>query len=329
MIAAIIPPTFHGNKIPTVRIYGDNGARLLSDTTQMYLAAVWNSFVIDYLLRMKITNTLNFFYIYQLPIPRLTEHDPQFAPIVERAAKLICTTPEFDDLAREVGLGSHANGVTDPTERVKLRAELDGLVAHLYGLDEAEFTHILSTFPLVAPAVKDATLQAYRAFAPNPDDEQVARLIAGGEVDRVEFKIGAAWNPVTNAKDGTMRNNIVQAVAGFMNSFEGGTLFIGVADSGAIEGLANDYQAADPGKPNRDGYALFLNNLLSSNLGRDLGSCYSIHFHAISGQDICRIVVEPAPKPVYLGNDLYVRNGNQKGKLSAREAIEYVKQRWK
>lgn len=38
-------------------------------------------------------------------VPRLTEKDPAFAPIVARAAKLICTTPEFDDLAREI-LGS-------------------------------------------------------------------------------------------------------------------------------------------------------------------------------------------------------------------------------
>jgi hypothetical protein len=32
---------------------------------------------------------------------------PTFKPIVERVAKLICTTPEFDDLAVEVGLGNH------------------------------------------------------------------------------------------------------------------------------------------------------------------------------------------------------------------------------
>ena len=31
-------------------------------------------------------------------------------------------------------------------ERAKLRAELDGIIAHLYGLTEEEFKHILSTF---------------------------------------------------------------------------------------------------------------------------------------------------------------------------------------
>jgi len=59
-------------------------------------------------------------------------------------------------------LGSHKNGATDPVERARLRAELDGLVAHLYGLTEEEFAHILSTFPLVPDPAKVAAQNAYR-----------------------------------------------------------------------------------------------------------------------------------------------------------------------
>ena len=57
---------------------------------------------------------------------------------------------------------SHKPGVTDATERAQLRAELDGLIAHLYGLTEAEFAHVLSTFPLVPDPVKVAAQNAYR-----------------------------------------------------------------------------------------------------------------------------------------------------------------------
>ena len=71
-------------------------------------------------------------------------------------------TAEFDGLAKEVGLKSHRQGVTDAVERAKLRAELDGLIAHLYGLTEAEFVHVLSTFPLVPDPVKLAAQNAYR-----------------------------------------------------------------------------------------------------------------------------------------------------------------------
>lgn len=114
------------------------------------------------MLRQKITTTINFFYVYQMPAPRLTARDPAFAPIVERAARLICTTPEFDDLAKDVGLGSHAAGVTAPTARAQLRAEIDGRVAHLYGLTEAEFTHILGTFPLVGAETKAGALKEFK-----------------------------------------------------------------------------------------------------------------------------------------------------------------------
>jgi hypothetical protein len=122
---------------------------------------------------MRVTTTLNFFYLYQLPVPRLTEKDEAFRSIVERAARLICTTPEFDDLAKEIvdapsrRVGprrdvSSTFGATDAAERAKLRAELDGLVAHLYGLTEDEFAYILTTFPLVPDPVKIAAHNAYR-----------------------------------------------------------------------------------------------------------------------------------------------------------------------
>ena len=61
-----------------------------------------------------------------------------------------------------MGLESNRNGATDPLERARLRAELDGLVAHLYGLTEDEFAHILDTFPLAAQPVKVAAHNAYR-----------------------------------------------------------------------------------------------------------------------------------------------------------------------
>ena len=117
--------------------------------------------------------------------------DAAFGPIVKRAARLICSTPEFEDLAREVSphcsvaadvrrltsasgkesepphVGCYWKeiGVTAPAARAQLRAELDGLIAHLYALTESEFAHILTTFPLVAQPVKEAALEAYRAVA--------------------------------------------------------------------------------------------------------------------------------------------------------------------
>ncbi|MCS7069240.1 MAG: hypothetical protein NZN28_11510 [Meiothermus sp.] len=112
-------------------------------------------------------------------------------PIVTLAARLICTTPEFDELAQAVGLdplpaspggggGSSRYGVTDPAERARLRAELDAMVAHLYGLTEEEFGHILSTFPLVKEEVKAAALEEFRRQAGKPAPARSLRTKSGG-----------------------------------------------------------------------------------------------------------------------------------------------------
>jgi hypothetical protein len=160
LIASAIPARcFAGNTLvlSSVPMKGD----LLS-----FVVALFDSFVIDRMIRQKITSHCNMFYMYQLPVPRLTEKDAAFRPIVERAARLICTTPEFDDLAKEI-FGKKATsrtvGTTEPSERMRLRAELDALVANLYGLTEEEFSYILTTFPLVSVEVKVATHNAFRS----------------------------------------------------------------------------------------------------------------------------------------------------------------------
>jgi hypothetical protein len=102
------------------------------------------------------------FVLHQLPVPRLRPTDSANKRLVRRAARLVCTTPDFDDLAKAVGLKSYRDGAVEHGDRAQLRAELDGLVAHLYGLTEVEFAHILNTFPLVPEPVKVAAQNAYR-----------------------------------------------------------------------------------------------------------------------------------------------------------------------
>ena len=107
---------FCNHKLPTAIIKSDNS---LDYKSELFLLTIFNSFVADYSLRQRVTTNLTFFIVYQTPVPRLTEKDPYFQEIVERAAKLICTTAEYDELAKEVGLTSHENGVTDERERGK------------------------------------------------------------------------------------------------------------------------------------------------------------------------------------------------------------------
>lgn len=162
------------------------------------------------------------------------------------------------------------------------------------------------------------------------DAAEIARRIEAGEDSTTEFKVAAYWNAKRREKDGTMRDNVLQALASFMNSYHGGDVFIGVEnDTSAVVGLEKDYEAADSGKRNRDGYELWLRNVIASALGADVTAFYRILFHELEGKDVLLIQVDPAPEPIYLDGDLYIRDGNGKRKLRAAEALRYVEQRWR
>jgi hypothetical protein len=103
-------------------------------------------------------------YVYGLPVPRLCEGDPHFEAIVSGAARLICSTEEFDDLARMVGM-KPGTGATNPAERQQLKNEIDALVAHLYRLDATDLSHILYApyaFPLVDKSIKDGVMAEFK-----------------------------------------------------------------------------------------------------------------------------------------------------------------------
>jgi hypothetical protein len=174
MIMTVLPPrVFCPHTVSLEEVYSaiirdgklDPNFQELSNAERLFICAVMNSFVVDSWLRRCVSKHVSFFYVYSLPVPRIKQEDPGFNSTVERAAKLVCTTPEFDDLAEEMGLKSHKSGITDSVKRAQIRAELDGLIAHLYGLTEEEFAYILTTFPLVADPVKVTAQNAYRDVA--------------------------------------------------------------------------------------------------------------------------------------------------------------------
>jgi hypothetical protein len=170
LIAAMIPPGVMVNDSVTIHaLHPDelnNSGQSYPDALEtLYILAAFNSYVLDWIIRMRISRHINMSDIWQLPLPRLTKADPRLAPIALRAARLTCTTPAFDGLARAAGFENHTRGVTHPEQRARLRAEIDGLVAHLYGLTEHEFAHILLTFPVVPDPVRESARNAYRAVA--------------------------------------------------------------------------------------------------------------------------------------------------------------------
>lgn len=169
LITTIIPKyAIAGNSLTVNFPYQHNknsyNELAFSNSELFILTTILNSYVVDFILRSRVTTNLNLFYLYQLPVPRLTAKDKWYKTIINRATRLICTTEEFSELWEEV-MGSKWNlklVASEEYERNKLRAELDGIIAHIYGLSEEEFTYVLSTFPIVPQPQKVAAHNAYR-----------------------------------------------------------------------------------------------------------------------------------------------------------------------
>lgn len=116
-------------------------------------------------------------------------------------------------------------------------------------------------------------------------------------------------------------------------ALEAGWRPIGVADDGTITGLDDDYATLSKG--NRDGYELFLTQLIADKLSGPSPSLCRISFDASDGKDVCRVEVAASSKPVFASpmnskshTDFWVRQGNKTEQFHASEMIDYSQDHW-
>ncbi|MGA9567779.1 MAG: ATP-binding protein [Candidatus Korobacteraceae bacterium] len=161
-------------------------------------------------------------------------------------------------------------------------------------------------------------------------DEDIRSQIARGESASLEFKSTFRWDLRENRINRALESVVMKTLAGYMNG-AGGTLLIGVADDGSIVGLEKDYSALK--KPDRDGFEQVLMASVASKLGADACQCVQAVFHSVEGKDVCRVIVRPAHRPVYVREGetpkLFVRTGVSTRELNVQEAIQYTEVRWK
>lgn len=162
-------------------------------------------------------------------------------------------------------------------------------------------------------------------------EKDLASIIRQGEGPYLEFKSTLRWDLAESRTNRSLEGVILKTLAGFMNSHVGGTLLIGVADNGELLGLDKDYQTLK--KPDQDGFEQALMTAVSTNLGADLCPFVHVLFHVIDQKDICRLIISPASRPVFLEQNntpkFFVRTGGATRDLNIQEALSYVAGRWK
>ena len=162
-------------------------------------------------------------------------------------------------------------------------------------------------------------------------NKDMPAIIRQGEGAFLEFKSTFRWDMEQSRTNRLLEGVVLKSVAGFLNSKHGGTLLIGVSDNGEILGLKNDYKTLK--KQNQDGFEQVIMTAIADNLGADLCAHVSILFHSITDKTICRLIVSPSFRPVYIkqGNNtkFYIRAGAATRDLTIQEAVEFAQIRWK
>ncbi|MBI2797446.1 MAG: ATP-binding protein [Gemmatimonadetes bacterium] len=156
-----------------------------------------------------------------------------------------------------------------------------------------------------------------------------ASLLASPEGETLEFKSSARWDYREGKTSRAIEQAVSRTIAGFMNH-RGGSLLIGVDDTGHPVGLRNDFDSLR--RHDRDGFQQFLVGLVEKDLGADCCPLVHVLFQAIDGHDVCRVVVEASPRPVYVRDDraarYLVRAGNSTRELDTRAAVEHIAAHW-
>jgi serine/threonine protein kinase len=158
-------------------------------------------------------------------------------------------------------------------------------------------------------------------------------LIAGGESASLEFKQTLRWDIELQQRSDDVLRASMKTVCAFLNS-EGGTLLIGVADTGEPKGLADDLKHFEDHQ-NVDGFELRFRQALSRNVSPDPNRLVAVSFPYVNRIQVCRVDVSRSAHPEFLVGKgkptlLVVRRGNASDPLGElRQACEYVHDHWR
>jgi hypothetical protein len=138
-IACLIPPgTSATHKAPLlVQRAGDA-------TTTAFLLGVMGSIPYDWYMRRWVELTFSYELLNPSPVPRPDGSNILRQRITAISGHLAAVDDRYTEWAADVGVP--VGSVTDAITKSALTAELDALVALLYGLSEAQTTHIFETF---------------------------------------------------------------------------------------------------------------------------------------------------------------------------------------
>ena len=158
-IGTVVSKVGLGNTAPAIFLEGED----INQANLILLSANFSAIALDYVVRQKVQSThLNWYIVEQLPIIPLENYKMiRFGiksaeeVITEAVLELTYTAHDMAPFAHDMGYVDDKGKILPPFKwdeerRVYLRAKLDAVYFHLYGVtDRDDIRYIYSTFPII------------------------------------------------------------------------------------------------------------------------------------------------------------------------------------
>jgi len=175
----------------------------------------------------------------------------------------------------------------------------------------------------LAAAFRRARPRLFSDYEETPD--YIRDLIKTGESEGVEFKSTLRTNLYTNKIDKKMEHAVMKSITSFLNS-DGGTLLVGVTDTGNISGIEKD------SFKDNDNFYRHFTNLVKSHIGSEYLPFIKSKIVPIEDKTVLKVDCNPSNKEVFLKSEdveeFYVRAGSSSVKLDGSKLIDYVNQKF-
>lgn len=156
--------------------------------------------------------------------------------------------------------------------------------------------------------------------------DQLKSMILKGESKKLEFKQTFQLCIRTKDRQPYVEDSALKTIAGFLNS-EGGTLLIGVEDSGQIPGI--DEERKKFHKQSNDKYLLLMKDKLAKRLGSSVFAYIDFEPIEVSNRTVMKVDCQPSNQEVFLDEkDFYIRTSPSTDKLEGRELSTYLRTRF-
>jgi len=216
-------------------------------------------------------------------------------------------------------------------------------------LDQLGVAEDMALSYIDSPAMQVQILAAYLPFiqgkakvAHQEHCDIVDLLGPDKESAHLEYKASLRTHQDSGETFKPLETASLKTIAAFLNSREGGTLLIGVADDGTVHGLDADYASrSEVDKDPRDWFQQHLANIISTSMGDAAATNVRPYLHHVDGHDICRVQVDACGFPVdakviyqkpggpkETRTEFFVRVANGTKALDVVQREKYIAGRW-